>query len=70
MKIKERLEAAGIETREYSGRGMFGKTCLAAVADRQATVFAKIGEKAIKTARTDSMGLDVVVYWPDVPWTE
>lgn len=68
--LQERLEAAGIETRSYSGRGMYGKECLGAVAHSAEDVYAECGRANIKSARTDSMGLSVVVYWPSIPWVQ
>jgi hypothetical protein len=64
--LQKKLEAAGIKTRSYSGRGMFGAECLAATAKRVEDVYAVIPASAIRGARTDSMGFDVVVYWPGV----
>jgi hypothetical protein len=66
LTLRERLEEAGFETRSYSGRGMFGKECLAVTADSDRDVFAAIEPAEIKAARIDSMGRRVVAYWPAV----
>jgi hypothetical protein len=47
---------AGLEVFEYSGRGMYGKTCPAVLVSR----FEKLKTRAI--TKTDSLGLDLVVY--------
>jgi hypothetical protein len=71
-------EAAGDDLRTgYSGRGMYGKTCIGftaddiyAVADVLATVARKdeqLGECLRKHVRTDSMGRSrLIVYFPGV----
>jgi hypothetical protein len=65
--LQEKLEAAGLRTREYSGRGMYGKMCLGVVAKSSVAVFASgLSPQEIRTACTDSMGHEVVVYWPNV----
>lgn len=38
--LKDIIEAAGYETRSYSGRGMYGKECLAFTVDGRAEEFA------------------------------
>ncbi len=38
--LKDIIEMAGYETRAYSGRGMFGKECLAFTAERETSSFA------------------------------
>lgn len=47
----------------YSGRCMFGATCYGIVCDDPEDVIAEVG---VKGARTDSMGLHIIVYWPHV----
>lgn len=49
---------------DYSGRCMFGKTCLGIVCDDPADVIADVG---LHGARTDNMGRSWIAYWPDVP---
>lgn len=82
--LAQLLENAGFETRSYSGRGMYGKQCLAVEAGSSLDVFSAVLEgvswsdtpkedadtlaKAFKRARTDSLGLGVVVYFPNIPY--
>ena len=68
QEIKEKIEDAancgGRDLRkDYSGRCMFGETCWGIVCDDPADVIAEVG---VKGARTDSMGLHTIVYWPSV----
>ena len=71
----------GLEVRSYSGRGMYGRTCLAFESDTPLQDLMKVGYELgqynfeypdgpvmPQDTRTDSMGLDTVVYWPSVPW--
>jgi hypothetical protein len=62
----------------YSGRGMYGKTCLAITGDRidlLAIGFTigsgyndEVDPSDLVGAREDSMGLRVVIYWPNIPF--
>jgi hypothetical protein len=68
QEIKDKIEDAansdGRELRkEYSGRCMFGETCWGIVCDDPNNVIAEVG---LKGARTDSMGLQTIVYWTQV----
>jgi hypothetical protein len=80
-KLQQVLEDAGIQTRSYSGRGMYGDTCLAATTDvgpgeiMAALVDAELTDdernevaQAVRSTRTDSMGRGIVYYWIDVPY--
>ncbi|MFN3886118.1 MAG: hypothetical protein ACK4MG_04095 [Aquabacterium sp.] len=49
--------------RAYSGRGMFGRCCLAFSTPYPSDVIARSG---IPGARTDSLGREAIVYWPAV----
>ncbi len=66
---------------DYSGRGMYGATCLGFTVRDPFTLGVAIGqctgddndqlsEDLVYTfasgARTDSMGLDAIVYWPSI----
>jgi len=80
------IEGAGYETRSYSGRGMCGKECLGVVIRANVISFIVeivrhiyncspdyIGESIfdqIKSAKTDSMGLDTIVYFTNVEYVE
>lgn len=53
----------------YSGRGMFGRTCLGVVIPREKFYEAKaeaIKSPSLRGFCTDSMGLDYILYWPEV----
>ena len=76
------IENAGYEARSYSGRGMYGKTCLGVTLGPGQSVleFAfdvlqetrpeEVSEviDILRRPRQDSMGLGMILYWPDVPW--
>ena len=76
-KFKSHLEDCGYETREYSGRGMYGEQCLAVVTDDSAFVFCAnvMNEDEEETrnelanilhaTKEDSMGRSsIIFYWP------
>lgn len=67
-KIVEKAAELGLDTRNnYSGRGMFGRTCLGVVGSMQDldTLLSEVKGSA-KGLRKDSMGLDYIYYWPDI----
>jgi hypothetical protein len=81
MKIlAEIISDAGHEPYAYSGRFMYGDTCLAVDGDNQTELVADIMAAAqhhedadldsvadiLKKARTDSMGMGIVMYWPSI----
>jgi hypothetical protein len=84
--LKEMIEAAGYDTREYSGRAMFGDSCLAFTLAQGTTELYAFGDilnetaadlglcelltKAMHNARVDSMGLGLVVYFPAFEYAE
>jgi hypothetical protein len=63
-------EVAGIvdgEVRtEYSGRGMFGKTCYGISCRNGTTCIEEAAARGLRKAKTDDMGLGVIVYWPNI----
>jgi len=83
---------AGFEVQSYSGRGMYGKQCLALTVDREdsvSQVFAELLDQAtelndlddmrhmvevikegMKAAKTDSLGRDQVLYFPNVEYVD
>lgn len=103
-KLQEMLADTGnVRVRDYSGRGMYGKRCLAitgsngecqrAIADVVASLMQEVFDAAMDAVddtevdqahdlndetqelvckllnnRSDSMGLDVVMYWPDIEY--
>jgi hypothetical protein len=74
------------EIREYSGRGMYGRTCLGVVTNPNSVhsfelayqlgrAAREVGtfqdiEEAICPTQEDSMGLGSVIYWPRVPYVK
>ena len=52
----------------YSGRGMFGATCLAIYGTRSEleSIFSEIPEALNYNRKWDSMGMDYVLYWQDL----
>lgn len=74
MSTAERFDG---DVRSYSGRGMYGKTCLGIVADSAQFVMSFILDvqqddpdlAAILSSqpmRTDDMGLSIILYWPGI----
>lgn len=80
------FEDLGFTAFSYSGRGMYGKRCLAINIDRGKNLFELGGQVArrvdelstdgeidfewMSDARTDSLGKGVVLYFPEIPWDE
>lgn len=50
----------------YSGRGMFGSTCYGIVCSDVNECIAQAGKFGIIGAKRDSMGMDYIVYFPDI----
>jgi len=78
MNFQELLQDAGYEPMPYSGRGMYGKYCIAvrtgdighlfadvlsATKDNKSIQLDEVSD-AFRSMRTDSLGLDTVVYFP------
>ncbi len=93
MKFKaliQAIEEAGYEARSYSGRGMYGKSCvgvtcgrteafslgvkvgmcLAANEDENEDAESSVEALADLWVQTDSMGHDMIVYFPGVAWEQ
>ncbi len=83
MKLQQFIEECGFETRSYSGRGMFGKECLGVTIEDSLLHFVAelldLAEEmsdvknlatALQNARTDSMGLGTIIYFPYIPYKE
>lgn len=83
-KLAELIQDAGYGVRSYSGRGMYGKECLAVgggdVPD-PLSLFAEILDtcepedveivtEAMRDARQDSLGRGTITYWSRLPWAE
>ena len=78
--LQSTIENAGYETRSYSGRGMYGKQCLGISSENVIETIVDIlhwafseGDddlyyalsKAMQSAKTDSMGHGLIIYFPD-----
>jgi hypothetical protein len=82
------IEDAGYEARSYSGRGMYGKSCVGVVCGRNesfalgvkiAMTLQASGEEDAESSvealadlwvQTDSMGHDMIVYFPGIAWEQ
>ena len=67
------IQDAGYEPRSYSGRAMYGKQCVAVTLDSDADLWAlawEFGARDIEPGppKTDSLGLNVIAYWPHIEW--
>ncbi len=51
---------------DYSGRGMFGRRCVGIVGASAEPIVEAAAMAGVTGAFRDSMGMDVIVYWPDV----
>lgn len=72
-KLIELLEDAGYEPRSYSGRGMFGATCVSVYSRNDESVWNlahALIESDIPEPRTDQLGLGHVYYWPGYEWPD
>lgn len=80
--LKMALEANEYEIRSYSGRSMYGRTCLAVTVEDMSALFklgAAVYEEMTVTCQKeadmlfeiqthwDAMGRQYVVYWPEIP---
>lgn len=76
------IDNSGFSARDYSGRGMYGKECIA-VCGNVAEVIARMMYEAslemdqceldefaeeIGKCHTDSMGRSTILYWPQFEW--
>jgi hypothetical protein len=75
--LKRIIVSAGYEARSYSGRGMYGKECVGVTCDNQADLLFDMMDhasrtqiKQLKGCMTDSMGRSIIVYWPNIEWSE
>ncbi len=69
------------QVRSYSGRGMFGRSCVGVDTNDVFGFIADVLEIAqpgdvyslsqvLRNSRQDSMGRSSIIYWPDLPYTE
>ncbi len=56
----------GTVSDNYSGRGMFGKECCGIVCSNPNECIEEAASRGVKKARTDNMGKDYIVYWPEI----
>lgn len=79
MTFQEFLEDQDYETRPYSGRGMFGKTCLAVTVDDLTgaafDIRFRLGAHSHEiwpngSAKWDNLGRGFIIYWPHEPYKE
>lgn len=54
----------------YSGRAMWGALCYSIDADDDVEALMKVGEMGLPKPKMDSMGMGVVLYWPDIEGCE
>jgi uncharacterized membrane protein len=72
MKDKiSKIEAIAIEIdgqirADYSGRGMFGKTCYGITCDDANECLEVAGSHGIKGGKIDNMGRGWIVYWTSI----
>lgn len=70
ISIANEMNNKGYECRfvdNYSGRGMYGKTCVGFITDDVFEVECRVKERGIKAkAYEDNMGLSYIVYYPSI----
>ena len=72
--LRSICEGLGYKTQCYSGRGMYGKSCLGVYIQRDVgsvwTLAQELGQQdcIVDQPRSDNIGEDTIVYWPDEPW--
>ena len=57
--FKKKAESLGYVVRDYSGRGMYGKSCYGVTVDNFNDFIAEMGMKGLKV---DNMGRSFIVY--------
>lgn len=64
--VLQALEAEGLGhfRARYSGRGMYGESCLGFDTDDPDEVKYRVRNAGIKGGSIDNMGLGWIVYWP------
>lgn len=80
--LKEACENAGYTVRSYSGRGMYGRSCIGVECENPVKAAFEIAaamtvdyddceewlSELARDASTDSMGRDAILYFPSVGW--
>lgn len=81
-RLKSIFAAVGLKPQAYSGRGMYGKQCLAVVVDDHPFgVALALAYQAVPheleellailfRPQEDQMGQNVVLYWPHIAWSD
>jgi hypothetical protein len=49
----------------YSGRGMFGRTCMGISGESVVKIVEQAAQSGIVGAKVDNMGCNYIVYWPN-----
>ena len=52
---------------QYSGRGMYGNTCMGIVGDRDA-IYTVCDNHNFRYGNTDNLGYDTIMYWQGIEW--
>ena len=82
--IKRLFKRAGYKSRRYSGRGMYGRSCLGVNIDRGTTLFevavdlceaggshgVAICRALVPLAEEDDNGFGTVLYFPGIEWPQ
>jgi len=69
QKVRELAHLGGLSLRtDYSGRGMFGQTCMGVVCDKEdyEETIEKAAELGLSGHRTDDMGRQMIIYYPQI----
>lgn len=66
-RLQAMIAESGNTARSYSGRGMFGKACVAVSGDG-VTLLYLAGKHRVPVPTMDSLGREQVVYWPAIAW--
>lgn len=81
-RLQDILESTVDGVRSYSGRGMYGRSCLGVETDDLGDLFAAVLEElegeedtqdvqlAFKSMRTDALGRGTIVYFPAVAYDD
>ncbi len=79
-RLIELIEAAGFEPSAYSGRAMYGKSCVSFRTHERSEAFVNLskvvgkagtpqeGADVVCYVARDSMGMGDVLYWPQIAW--
>lgn len=51
---------------DYSGRGMYGKTCIGIYTDDPTRCIEEAASRGVRGAQRDNLGKEYIVYWPSI----